>query len=69
MVEAAKEGDASQAPPKAQPKEVGKCEHHNELRTYCNNHDMALCNDCYFDKHNGCGRGMTLKQASAVQIE
>ena len=29
---------------------------------------MALCNDCYFDYHGGCGRGMTLKQASTLQI-
>ena len=29
---------------------------------------MALCNDCYFDFHGTCGKGMTLKQAAALQI-
>ena len=49
--------------------EIKKCEHDVEdLATYCRIHDMALCNDCYFDDHGGCGRGMTLKQASTQQI-
>ncbi len=44
------------------------CEHEDLLATYCRIHDMALCNDCYFDYHSNCGRGMTLKQASTLQI-
>ena len=44
------------------------CEHDDSLTTYCRICDMALCNDCYFDYHGGCGRGMTLKQASTNQI-
>ena len=31
------------------------------LATYCRICDMALCNDCYFEDHGRCGRGMTLK--------
>ena len=42
--------------------DIKKCEHDTEeLATYCRIHDIALCNDCYFDEHGGCGRGMTLK--------
>ena len=52
----------------AVPQEISKCEHDDELATYCRIHDQALCNDCYFDLHVGCGRGMTLKQASAEQV-
>ena len=48
------------------PTEIGMCEHEDELTTYCRIHDQALCNDCYFDLHGGCGRGMTLKQASTL---
>ena len=48
--------------------EIGMCEHGDSLQTYCRIHDQALCNDCYFDLHGGCGRGMTLKQASGLQI-
>ena len=48
--------------------EIGMCEHEDSLATYCRIHDQALCNDCYFDLHGGCGRGMTLKQASTNQI-
>ena len=60
--------DQVQAPP--EPKaEIGMCEHEDLLATYCKIHDMALCNDCYFDDHGTCGRGMTLKQASTNQIE
>ena len=44
----------------AAPKEIGKCDCDN-LATYCRICDMALCNDCYFEQHVGCGRGMTLK--------
>jgi len=48
--------------------EIGMCDHEDSLATYCRIHDQALCNDCYFDLHGGCGRGMTLKQASTLQI-
>lgn len=48
--------------------EIGMCDHEDSLQTYCRIHDQALCNDCYFDLHGGCGRGMTLKQASTLQI-
>lgn len=48
--------------------EIGMCEHEDSLATYCRIHDQALCNDCYFELHGGCGRGMTLKQASTLQI-
>lgn len=48
--------------------EIGMCEHEDELQTYCRIHDQALCNDCYFDYHGGCGRGMTLRQAASQQI-
>ena len=55
---------APQVPP-AQPQapqtEISMCEHEDLLATYCRIHDIALCNDCYFDYHSGCGRGMTLK--------
>ena len=44
------------------------CDHDDSLATYCRIHDQALCNDCYFDDHGTCGRGMTLKQASTNQI-
>ena len=48
--------------------EIKMCDHSDSLATYCRIHDQALCNDCYFDDHGGCGRGMTLKQASQNQI-
>ena len=60
---------AQPAPVKEPPREIGMCEHQDSLQTYCQNHDQALCNDCYFDLHGGCGRGMTLKQASTLQID
>jgi hypothetical protein len=74
MVEATKEMPAeaqapAQAPaPKAPKKEVGMCEHVDDLATYCKNCDLAMCNDCYFDNHGKCGKGMTLKQAATLQI-
>lgn len=67
-VAAAAAGDqlaAAQAP-QMPTTEIGMCEHEDSLSTYCRIHDQALCNDCYFDLHGGCGRGMTLKQASAL---
>lgn len=48
---------------------IGMCQHEGLLQTYCRNHDQALCNDCYFEDHGSCGRGMTLKQAATQQIE
>ena len=38
-------------------KVIGMCDHPDDLATYCRIHDMALCNDCYFDDHSACGRG------------
>jgi len=47
---------------------IENCEHINELSVFCQAHDMALCNDCYFENHTSCGKGMTLKQAASQQI-
>ena len=66
---AAATSDPPQPVPAAAPQtEIGMCEHEDSLATYCKIHDQALCNDCYFDLHGGCGRGMTLRQASQLQI-
>ena len=68
-IAAAASGDPPQPVPAPTPQtEIGMCEHEDDLATYCKIHDQALCNDCYFDLHSGCGRGMTLKQASQLQI-
>ena len=69
MVEAtapATNAAAASEPPQPAPvplptTEIGMCEHEDSLATYCKIHDQALCNDCYFDLHGGCGRGMTLR--------
>ena len=50
-------------------KMISMCEHVDQLQTYCIRCDMALCNDCYFENHVQCGRGMTLKQAATQQID
>ena len=57
-------------PKKQATAEIGVCACNDEaiLQTYCRKCDMALCNDCYFDYHGTCGKGMTLKQAAALQI-
>ena len=77
MVEAvapasASAGEVAQAPPQPQAqvpqKEIAMCPHEDALATYCKVCDMAMCNDCYFEDHVTCGRGMTLKQASTLQI-
>lgn len=67
MVEAVETQKQTDTDPKN--KEIGMCEHSDSLQTYCRNHDQALCNDCYFDNHGSCGRGMTLKQAATQQID
>ena len=76
MVEAvapasASNGDIAQEPAQQPPKmvkEISMCPHEDALATYCKVCDMAMCNDCYFEDHVTCGRGMTLKQASTLQI-
>ena len=68
MVEAVKEAPAPEQKPQPK-KEITMCEHDDMLSTYCRICDMALCNDCYFDNHAACGRGMTLKQAATLQID
>lgn len=66
MVEATSEAPPKPIPSESPLKEVSMCEHPDELATYCRIHDMALCNDCYFDNHGTCGKGMTLKQAATL---
>lgn len=66
-----KQLDLAAAAAASQPAEISMCECKDEslLQTYCRIHDQASCNDCYFEYHGGCGRGMTLRQAAAQQIE
>ena len=67
---------SADAPAEQQPQPTGPqteitmcaCNDETILQTYCRICDQALCNDCYFDYHGRCGRGMTLKQASNLQI-
>ena len=65
---------SSTEPPLPVPKkvplaEIGTCGcPADQLQTFCRKCDQALCNDCYFEYHGTCGKGMTLKQAAALQI-
>ena len=68
MVEAS---NAVPEPPKAPAfppadQDVKMCDHPEDLATYCRICDIALCNDCYFEEHSKCGKGMTLKQAATL---
>jgi hypothetical protein len=47
---------------------IESCPHSDELAIFCQSHDMALCNDCYFADHQKFGQGKTLKQACLSQI-
>lgn len=50
---------------------IKACEHTDELAIYCPPpHNLAFCNDCFFDKNEQqkYGKGMTLKKAAAEQI-
>ena len=49
-------------------RQIDNCPHDQELAIFCQAHDMALCNDCYFSDHGCCGKGQTLKQAASSQI-
>ena len=62
------EAEVQPAQPPKEVEEISMCPHEDALATYCKVCDMAMCNDCYFEEHVTCGRGMTLKQASTLQI-
>ena len=59
---------AVQSHDKLRERQIDNCPHDDELAIFCQSHDMALCNDCYFADHATCGKGMTLKQAASSQI-
>lgn len=60
--------DGDRATDKKMERQIEICAHDQELAIFCQAHDMALCNDCYFSEHGTCGKGMTLKQAASTQI-
>ena len=36
---------------------------HQGLLSFCANHELAVCAECYFSEHKGCSDSMLLKEA------
>ena len=49
---------------------IQTCEHTDEIAIFCKApHNIALCNDCYFDQTDVYGKnGQTMKKAALEQI-
>ena len=50
---------------------IQTCEHKDEIAIFCKApHNIALCNDCYFDGQDIYGKnGKTMKKAAMEQIQ
>jgi hypothetical protein len=50
--------------------QIQTCEHADEIAIFCGPpHNIALCNDCYFEKQDVYGKGgRTMKKAALEQI-
>jgi hypothetical protein len=49
---------------------IQTCAHADEIAVFCGPpHNIALCNDCYFEQQDSYGKnGKTLKKAALAQI-
>ena len=49
---------------------IQTCEHSDEIAVFCSApHNIALCNDCYFEQQEVYGKkGQTIKKAALQQI-
>lgn len=49
---------------------IQTCEHDDEIAIFCKApHNIALCNECYFDNEEKYGKsGKTMKKAALEQI-